>query len=97
MQSTHHISPRFPLGFIVATPAAQELLDDYQVSPQSLLSRHQLGDWGDLGDEDRESNEFAVKYGDRLLSSYRLSDTEKVWIITEHDRSVTTILLPDDY
>lgn len=97
MQSTHPTVSKFPLGQIVATPAALELLEAHNVSPQSLLERHESGDWGVLCSEDHESNEQALKYGDRLFSSYPMGDNEKVWIITEYDRSVTTILLPDDY
>ncbi|MFD2112545.1 hypothetical protein [Thiorhodococcus fuscus] len=63
----------------------------------SLLQRHVQGDWGDLTTEDFEANRLALREGFRLLSSYRISDGVKVWIITEADRSVTTVLLPEDY
>jgi len=61
-----------------------------------LLERHRSGDWGDLCAEDAEANDAAVKHGGRLLSSYKVGE-EVVWIITESDRSVTTLLLPEDY
>ncbi|MBH1829224.1 plasmid related protein [Stenotrophomonas maltophilia] len=61
-----------------------------------LVARHVRGDFGDLCDEDRESNRQAIQYGSRVLSSYELKGG-KVWIITEADRSVTTVLLPSDY
>ncbi|MEX1258148.1 MAG: hypothetical protein WEG36_11075 [Gemmatimonadota bacterium] len=61
------------------------------------LSRHAVADWGDLDPEDRESNDRALRCGGRLLSSYRTSTEVKFWIITEWDRSVTTILLPEEY
>lgn len=86
----------FPLGHVVATPAALELLEKCGVNPKQLLARHAYGDWGDLDEFDKQLNEQAYKDGDRLLSSYNLP-AGKVWIITEWDRSVTTILLPSDY
>ena len=107
----YSISARFPLGQIVATPGALELLQDSGFSAAALISRHAHGDWGDLCDEDRSENEFAVTRRLRILSCYRLVDaarlagtpTDKrsslptVWIITEADRSVTTLLRPDEY
>jgi hypothetical protein len=62
-----------------------------------LLLRHVTGDCGDLDDEDKKENELSVKEGFRILSSYHLETGLKVWVITEWDRSVTTILLPDEY
>ena len=61
-----------------------------------LLTRHVTGDWGDLGEEDKKENELSVKKGFRILSAYTLKNGERAWIITEADRSVTTILLPSD-
>jgi hypothetical protein len=58
------------------------------------LSRHQTGDWGEVPDEDKEENELSVKKGFRILSAYTLTNGEKVWVITEADRSATTILTP---
>ena len=86
----------FLLGQIVATPGALALLSSLGLSPNTLLSRHANGDWGDLDDEDKAANDQALKDGDRLLSAYE-TPGGKVWIITEWDRSVTTILLPSEY
>jgi hypothetical protein len=90
-------NPLFNLGYVVATPQSICVLNDHSISVQSLLQRHACGDWGDLCTEDTQANNDALQYGDRLLSSYVISDVCKVWIITEWDRSVTTILLPSEY
>jgi len=84
------------LGRVVATPAAIALLNHADVLPYDLLARHARGDWGIVCAEDARSNDDAVKYGERVLSAYEVGG-DKVWVITERDRSVTTILLPDDY
>lgn len=89
--------PLFPPGQIVATPGALRLLDETNKSPLEFLSRHLRGDWGDLCQEDRTENELSLKKGFRLMSSYPITDTENLWIITEADRSVTTLLLPAEY
>lgn len=90
-------TPMFDLGRIVATPAALQVLTARQMTPLSLLQRHALGDWGDLVADDVKANQHALRNGWRLFSSYRLDPSTKVWIITEADRSVTTVLLPDEY
>jgi hypothetical protein len=89
--------PLFPPGRLVATPGALALLDETNTSPLEFLSRHLRGDWGDLCQEDKTENELSLKYGFRLLSSYQVRDTGKIWIITEADRSATTLLLPAEY
>jgi hypothetical protein len=89
--------PLFSLGQIVATPGAMEALVEAKQTPDELLNRHVSGDWGDLVAEDVRENEYSLKHGLRILSSYRLSTGVKLWIITEHDRSVTTFLLPSEY
>lgn len=89
--------PKFSLGQLVATPGALESLQEAQQSPLEFLVRHVTGDWGDLGEEDKQENEFSVENGFRILSAYTLSSGQKVWVITEADRSVTTILLPSEY
>lgn len=88
---------RFPLGQIVATPGALQALAASGETPEPLLLRHVTGDWGDVCQEDREANETALVHGKRLLSSYRTAKREKIWVITEADRSATTLLLPDEY
>jgi hypothetical protein len=96
MQQTKQ-QPLFSLGQIVATPGALAALEKAGQQPQEFLARHVCGQWGDLCEEDRRENQFSLERGFRLLSSYRTNADEKIWIITESDRSVTTILLPDEY
>ncbi len=86
----------FPLGRTVATPGALKLLEENNVSPSDLLERHQSGDWGILSQEDYAENKLSLKEGFRILSAYKVGK-EKVWIITEADRSSTCILLPSEY
>ena len=88
-------SPKFALGRTVITPAALEALTDDDV--RSALDRHHAGDWGELDAEDLAENELSLAQGYRLLSAYTSSSGTKFWIITEADRSVTTVLLPSDY
>ena len=86
---------KFPLGALCSTPGALG-----SIPPDEMLAavgRHSRGDWGDLCEEDRKENEFSLRRGFRLLSSYRSSTGVKFWIITEADRSVTTVLLPEEY
>lgn len=85
---------RFPYGRLVATRRVIDELDGLTIS--RLLTRHLHCDWGDICDEDWNRNDHAVKNGERLLSAYLVAD-EKVFIITEWDRSVTTILFADEY
>ncbi len=86
---------RFDLGRVVITANAMHHLDDYAV--REGLRRHSQGDWGDVCEEDREANDRALKESTRLLSAYKDSRGTKYWIITEADRSATTVLLPEDY
>ena len=85
---------KFPLGVTVMTPGACEVVG--QLEAVILLRRHASGDWGDLDREDKQANEDALECGARLLSAYHVNG-KKVWVITEADRSVTTVLLPEDY
>ncbi len=85
------------LGRVVATPAALEVLAAADTSPLALLIRHASGDWGQVDAEDAKANDEAVINFYRVLSAYKLHTGETVWIITEADRTVTTILLPSDY
>ena len=87
---------KFQPGQIVATPGALEAFEASGESPLAFLQRHLAGDWGELSPEDIRENEFSLQHGWRLLSAYRLSTGVKVWVITEADRSVTTLLLPDE-
>ena len=89
--------PLFDLGQVVGTPGALEALVDAEQLPDEILVRHVTGDWGDLDDEDKAENELSVEQGFRILSAYKLQTGVKVWVITERDRSVTTLLLPDEY
>jgi hypothetical protein len=87
----------FPLGQIVATPGALAALERANQSPAVFLSRHAEGDWGELDPTDIAENAFSIAHGFRLLSSYETEAGERLWIITEADRSATTLLLPEEY
>lgn len=88
---------KFPLGQMVATPGAIDAMAASQhIAPEFLL-RHKHGDWGKLGEEDKAENAFSLLHGLRVLSAYDTRLSERLWVITEADRSVTTILLPEDY
>ncbi|MDB5875018.1 MAG: Type restriction-modification system methyltransferase subunit [Ramlibacter sp.] len=98
--------PKFPLGRVFATPGALELMREMQTEPAHLLARHQYGDWGDMPPEDAAENERSVTENLRVLSSYLLQPPPDcssrrhltlLWIITEADRSSTTLLLPEEY
>ncbi len=88
---------KFSLGHVVATPGSLDLLHEHGLYAASFIDRHATGDWGDLPPEDVRENEYAVDYDERVLSSYVVSGDRKIWIITEADRSATTILLPEEY
>lgn len=87
----------FKLGKLLATPGALEALKTTGESAFFYLSRHITGDWGDVCEEDANENNFSVKNNLRILSVYWLDDVTRIWIITEADRSATTILLPSEY
>jgi hypothetical protein len=89
------IKAKFPLGIVVATPGALKSLGEIETG--TLLMRHAFGDWGDLSEDDKGANGQALLDGDRLLSSYKSISGKKIWIITEADRSATTVLLPEEY
>jgi hypothetical protein len=80
----------------VATPGTLKLLMEAGDHPFELLARHATGDWGALCAFDRRQNEVALRKGNRILSSYPVG-AERVWVITEADRAITTILLPEEY
>ena len=81
----------------MATPGALKALEESNQSPAEFLRRHASGDWGEVDAEDAKENELSVVQGFRILSAYRTSKGVRLWIITEADRSVTTLLLPSDY
>ena len=94
--STNAVSlAKFSLGNLVATPNAMSQLDIEDVL--AGIVRHQAGDWGELGKDDRLENDLSLEKGFRLLSAYAARNGVKFWIITEGDRSRTTVLLPEDY
>lgn len=87
----------FELGRIVATPGALAALERALQKPQEFIDRHVAGDWGEVPQEDKVENEVSLLNGYRLLSAYRTAMGERLWILTEADRSLTTILLPQEY
>ena len=87
---------KFPLGQVVSTPGALELLERSGVAPAQFLGQHSRGDWGDVCAEDAKANEHALLDGSRIFSVYMISG-EKLWIITEADRASTCLLLPSEY
>lgn len=89
------VTPRFELGEVFATANAMATFASDTLL--ACLNRHAEGDWGDLDPEDKEANDDALASGGRILSSYRIPEKGKLWAITEHDRSATTLLLPQDY
>ncbi len=88
---------RFQAGRLLMTAAVSALVDKGTVDPWPYLTRHLHGDWGDIGPEDARANDAALRDGDRLLSAYQVAPELRLWIITECDRSATTLLLPEDY
>jgi len=88
---------KFPLGQMVATPAALDALAESGQQAFEFFLRHAVGDWGDCDPEDAAANDAAIADGDRLLSVYRTGKGVKIWVITEADRSSTCLLLPEDY
>jgi hypothetical protein len=95
MSATAVSAAKFQLGQIVATPNALNHLTQDDI--RSGIIRHQSGDWGDLGEDDRKENDLSLERGTRLLSVYHASNGVTFWIITEADKSSTTVLLPEDY
>ena len=94
------VNQTFPLGQLMMTRGVNDLVADDEVFARFVtdsLNRHTKGDWGELGDEDRAENDLSLKEGFRILSAYESGELPKIWIITEADRSSTTILFPDEY
>jgi len=92
-----NLGARFALGQTFITPGAQEALEISGETPIQFLRRHVGADWGELSEEDVAENELSLREGFRLLSAYRTAKGQKIWVITEADRSATTILLPSEY
>ena len=95
-QKTPSRTIRLPLGHVVATPGALDVIRDHGLDVISLLHRHRAGDWGAVSDHDAQANDHAVEHGGRVLSAYETTGG-RLWIITEADRSATTVLLPSEY
>lgn len=89
----------FNLGQIVATPGALQVLEGTSQTPLDFIKRHAAGDWGDVCEEDAEANNEALSNGDRLFSVYHTNGSggQKLYLITEWDRSATTILMASEY
>lgn len=88
---------RFELGQTVATPGALEAFMRSGDTPLPYLTEHANRNWGEVDQHDKAHSEVAIERGFRILSAYRLADDTTIWIITEADRSVTTVLLPEEY
>ena len=86
---------RFPMGRVVATPNVLKAVSKAEIF--AALQRHQNCDWGDVSPDDKKTNDNAIRNKDRLFSAYHGKDGTKFWIITEWDRSATTVLLPEEY
>lgn len=95
-QSKNIVTP-FALGLLVATPCALKALLESETFPEELIYRHGRNDWGEVSEHDAHQNYFAIRAGLRILSAYKLRTGKKIWIITEGDRSSTTLLLPEEY
>ena len=88
---------KFPLGQIVATPGALEALEQSGLTPDFFLAKHASGDWGEVCNGDKKLNDEALVDGGRLLSAYRTLRNERIWVITEADRSSSCLLKPEEY
>jgi len=94
---TKDATTKLELGTVVATPGAMAALEEARESALGYIQRHASRDWGEVPREDWEENEFSIQNELRVLSAYTLQNGTKIWIITEADRSVTTVLLPSEY
>jgi len=90
--------PLFPLGWLTVTPGAAETIARQRINVEHLLARHAAGDWGDIDEDDWAANNWAVQSGTRIHSAYgEENDPDRLYVITEANRRVTTILLPGEY
>ena len=85
------------MGRLLATPGALKALEAANLPADLYLERHGSADWGDLDEDDKRANDRALEGGGRLLSAYVLPTGRKLWLITEADRSASTVLLPEEY
>ena len=101
MSDINNIKLLFPLGTCYLTPGIQELIEQHQLPLPEFMYRHQTGDWSEMSAEDQQENKLSLQEGYRIFSAYQYKpNTEfstKIWIITEADRSSTTVLLPSEY
>ena len=91
------LTSRFPLGGLYVTTGAAAALDEAGETPLTYIARHARGDWGDVSAEDAAENELSIAQGFRILSAYTLKTGDRIYVITEADRSATTVLLRDEY
>lgn len=91
------LEPRFALGRVIATRMALDALADAGETPTHLLTRHSHGDWGDLHPDDALANERALRKGMRVLSAYALATGQHIWVITSGNRTVTRLMMADEY
>jgi hypothetical protein len=89
--------PLFSLGMVVGTQGAVQALEEAGQGPQEFLDRHVRGDWGEVPEADHHENDLSLQYGFRILSAYTTKAGERIWVLTEADRSATTLLLPEEY
>jgi hypothetical protein len=94
---TQNSSRSFRLGQVLITRGALEALEESGQLPNEFLNRHARCDWGLVDEDDQRENDLSLERGFRLLSAYKTSEGDRIWIITEADRSATTILLPSEY
>lgn len=87
----------FSLGQVFVTPGATGALNETEQTAEEFLGRHMVGDWGEVSEEDRRANDLGVTDGKRIASSYYTSNGTKIWVITEYDRSRTSLFLPLEY
>jgi hypothetical protein len=92
-----HTAAKFPLGRLAATPGALEAMKASGQTSEFFIARHGAGDWGEVNEEDQGLNDEALLHGDRLLSVYKTLRGVRLYVITEADRSATTVLLPSEY
>jgi hypothetical protein len=97
MRKEHDMVTPFKLGQIVVTPGALNALEEAGQAPREFLMRHESGDWGEVGEEDWSANDGATEADERLLSCDRTTRGARLWIVTEWDRSTTTVLLAEEY